>query len=350
MSIIKKIIWQRVLGTFAILGLLMSCQKEVEVVYTGTPPEPTIAATDYSQLSHWLNIPATVYPVDIFYLYPTSWSNSDSLPVICAIDDTSMLRMAPQSYARQATAFETVGNVYAPFYRQYNNSNVNRMNGIAGIPTTDGIAAFDYYIKNFNHGRPYIIVSHSQGSNVASSILSSYMAANPEVYSRMIAAYVIGFPITEEYLAVNPHLKFAKDSVDLGVIISYNTEGSLMIGTNPVLYGLVGKVINPINWRTDQTIASKTEGLGSLIPQPPKFAWTEVPQYADAQCDTTKGILVCSTADEVFIGLLEISQGIPVGIYHPFDIPFYYKNLRKNASDRVAAYMAKKHLDIIRKN
>jgi len=95
------------------------------------------------------------------------------------------------------------------------------------------------------------------------------MAANPEVYSRMIAAYVIGFPITNEYLANNPHLKFAKDSVDTGVIISYNTESSAITIINPVLYGLVGKVINPINWRTDETLATKTEGLGSLLPQLP---------------------------------------------------------------------------------
>jgi hypothetical protein len=150
------------------------------------------------------------------------------------------------------------------------------------------------------------------------------MSANPEVYSRMIAAYVIGFPITDEYLAINPHLKFAKDSVDLGVIISYNTEDPLMTVPNPVLYGLVGKVINPINWRTDQTIASKTEGLGSLIPQPPKFAWTEVPQYADAQCDTTKGVLICSTANQALISKIDTLIGFPAGVYHTFDIPFYY--------------------------
>jgi len=330
MKSIKSFNGLKVYLTFISLIFLISCKKE-------TPVE-NVVATDYSIASHWLSIPATVYPVDIFYLYPTSWSNSDSLPAICAIDDTSMLRMAPQSFAKQATAFETVGNVYAPFYRQYNNSAVNRMNGIAGIPTMDGTAAFDYYIKNFNHGRPYIIVSHSQGSNVASSILSSYMAANPEVYSRMIAAYVIGFPITKEYLANYPHLKFAKDSVDTGVIISYNTESSVMTGINPVLYGLVGEVINPINWRTDETLATKAEGLGSLLPQLPNPVWTEVPQYADAQIDTTRGVLVCSTAEEAYIALINAGAGF-TGIYHPFDIPFYYYNLRQNAANRANIFL-----------
>ena len=80
----------KVYVTFISLIVLLSCKKE-------TPgPVENVVATDYSTASHWLSIPATVYPVDIFYLYPTSWSNSDSLPAICAIDDTSMLRMAPQ--------------------------------------------------------------------------------------------------------------------------------------------------------------------------------------------------------------------------------------------------------------
>ena len=334
MKSIKRFNSLKVYLTLISLVFLISCKKE-------TPDSvENVVATDYSIASHWLSIPATVYPVDIFYLYPTSWSNSDSLPAICAIDDTSMLRMAPQAFAHQATAFETVGNVYAPFYRQYNNSPVNRMNGIAGIPTTDGTAAFDYYIRNFNHGRPYIMVSHSQGSNVASIILSSYMAANPEVYARMIAAYVIGFPITKEYLANNPHLKFANDSIDTGVIISYNTESSGITIINPVLYGLVGKVINPINWRTDETLATKTEGLGSLLPQLPNSVWAEVPQYADARIDTAKGVLICSTADKAYITLINPGAGL-TGIYHPFDIPFYYYNLRQNAANRANIFLNK---------
>ena len=50
------------------------------------------------------------------------------------------------------------------------------------------------------------------------------MKDHPEVYSRMIAAYVIGNPVTQASLDNNPHLKFATGPDDTGVIISYNTE------------------------------------------------------------------------------------------------------------------------------
>ena len=46
------------------------------------------------------------------------------------------------------------------------------MEHIAGIPTLDGTAAFDYYIKHYNNGRPFILLGHSQGSTVMTNLLS----------------------------------------------------------------------------------------------------------------------------------------------------------------------------------
>ena len=103
-------------------------------------------------------------------------------PRICAIDDPTMPAQAPAAFARHATAFATVGNVYAPYYRQDNGSSVDRFNVISGIPTMDGVAAFDYYIKHYNNGRPFILVGHSQGATVLSNLLSGYMKENPNVY------------------------------------------------------------------------------------------------------------------------------------------------------------------------
>lgn len=302
-------------------------------------------ATDYSQAAHWLSIPAVVNKVDIFYFYPTAWTSTDpDNPHICAIDEPTMLTQAPEAFARQATAFETIGNIYAPFYRQDNGSSIDRLNVIAGIPTLDAIAAFDYYIKHFNNNRPYILVGHSQGATVLSNLLSEYMKDHPDVYSRMVAAYVIGNPITDAYLAAHPHLKFAEGPDDTGVIISYNTQADYFftqdppVPPNPVLYGMVGRVINPINWKTDETYAAKTESLGSFMPNH-SLIFQTMPQYADAQIDIDHGVLVCSTAEEPFISDLGTLAGFPKGVYHSFDIPLYYYDLRANAQNRVNKYL-----------
>ena len=288
-------------------------------------------------------------PVDVFYLYQTAWSNSDPNPQICNIDDPSMLIMAPLAFERQATAFETVGNVYAPYYRQDNNSSINRLEVIAGIPTLYAVAAFDYYIQHFNNNRPFILAGHSQGATVLSNLLSGYMKDHPDVYSRMVAAYVIGHPVTAAYLADNPHLKFAEGPDDTGVIISYNTEASVVLVTNPVLYGMVGRVINPLTLTIEETLIDNSHNLGSIllnsngsVVKDASGNFVLMTPAADAQIDKTKGVLVCSTVDANIWSPGPSPQdpgAFPKGVYHTFDIPFYYYNLRENAQNRVNRYL-----------
>jgi len=247
---------------------------------------------------------------------------------------------AAQAFTRQATAFDTAANVYAPFCRQDNSSPDNRLNVIAGIPTTDATAAFDYYIRNFNKGRPFVLAGHSQGANIVCNLLSGYLKANPQVYARMIAAYVIGGPVSKQFLKDNPHLKFAEGPDDTGVVISFNTEGPVVAGVNPVLYGIVGLVINPINWKRDETPADTTQGSGSLFPNK-QGTWVKIPQYADARVDTARGVLICTTADEKKLAIIDSLSGFPAGVYHSFDYPFYYFNIRQNAAHRIQKFLEK---------
>lgn len=305
----------------------------------------TVDISDYSKSENWLSLPDSVDKnVDIFYLYPTAWQKVDpNEPNICAIDNPSMLIGSKAAFDRQATAFEPVGNIYAPLYRQgdatYSLSLTlaEQEKFIGGIPKEDAFAAFDYYIKNYNKGRPFILAGHSQGSNILVFLLSEYMKKNPKVYSRMVAAYVIGYSVTDEYLAKNPHLKFAKGADDTGVIISYNTQAPTIEGKNPVV--LPGaNVINPITWTREEKLATAEEGLGSTLPNK-ELKFIPVGKYADARIDKSKGVLICSTAD-----VEKLSPGNKVfgkGIFHSFDYPFYYFNIRENAAKRTESFLNK---------
>jgi len=314
--------------TGVVLCLSLSCE-------TGTATE----ATDYSIASHWLAVPtATNKAVDVFYLYPTSWTSTNPNPEVCAIDNPSMLAKAPINFAKQAPAFEPIGNIYAPFYRQ-SNLTTNAPVVVAGTPTLDAMAAFDYYIQHFNQGRSFILAGHSQGANALSNLLAQYLKANPAVLARMIAAYVIGYPVTAQYLADNPCLKFATGPGDTGVIISYNTQApGFPPSANPILWGLVGTVINPITWTRAETVATPSQGFGSFMPTS-NGVYVGGPQYADARINITSGVLICSTADTnalaAFDGLASI------GVYHNFDYPFYFFNIRSNAATRTRNYLNK---------
>ncbi|MDR3564550.1 MAG: DUF3089 domain-containing protein [Negativicutes bacterium] len=303
-----------------------------------------IQATDYSKARHWLSLPASAdKKVDVFYLYPSSWTKVTAKePNVCSIDNPIMLVRAKTWLDSQATAFETVGNIYAPYYRQDDAqyaltlSQEGQAELVGGIPKTDVFAAFDYYINNYNHGRPFILAGHSQGSTVMALLLSEYMKAHPDVYARMIAAYVIGYSITGDYLKNNPHLKFAAGPDDTGVIISYNTEAPGVVANPMVLPGAIA--INPITWTRDGTLATAQQSLGSRMPNKIDQQ-VQVKDFADGRIDLTRGVLVCSTVD-----VNQYAPGNQVfgkGIYHHFDYQFYYYNIRENAENRTKIFLSK---------
>ena len=162
---------------------------------TTVAPSATATATDYSQPANWLAAPSDpTMPVDVFYLYPTVWNRAQpSDSIIAAVNDPKMQQGATFALETQASAFDGVANVYAPYYRQAGSDVLNmtlqqRNTIINGVPTTDAFAAFRYYIKHLNAGRPFILAGHSQGSNLLVNLLSTYFSKHADVAKRMVAA------------------------------------------------------------------------------------------------------------------------------------------------------------------
>jgi hypothetical protein len=207
--------------------------------------------------------------------------------------------------------------------------------GDGGSPAHDATAAFAYYIEHYNHGRPFILAGHSQGSNVLLFLLSGYLRHHPAVYRRMVVAYVIGYGVTRSYLAKNPELKFATGANDTGVIVSWNTEAPGLTIKNPVVNpGSIA--INPITWTRSQRPASASESLGSLLPNA-AGKLVKVKHYADARVDKRRGTIVCSTCS-VSLYAPGKPGGFPKGIFHIHDYPFYYFDLRHNATVRIRRF------------
>jgi Protein of unknown function (DUF3089) len=310
----------------------------------------TVTPTDYSQPAHWLAVPSSPdKQVDVFYIYPTAYSKeASSDPNFCAVDNPKMMKGAQAAFSRQATAFDPSANIYAPYYRQVDAlyqlalPAAQQEQNIQHEPLVDVTAAFEYYLQNYNHGRPFILAAHSQGSAVLRDLLSGYMKDHPDVYKRMIAAYVVGQSITSEYLAQNPHLKFATGPDDTGVIVSWNTEAPVVDGTNPVTMP-GGIAINPITWTTGEATATAAQNLGSiqLNPQtgrPELDANGQIKRVmgvADARVDKKKGVVICSTVDPA-----KYESGFPKGVYHLFDYSFYFFDVRANAANRIERYLA----------
>jgi len=325
-------------------------------VLAATAAAAPVKPTDYQQRSHWLYLPSKSAKkrVAVFYVYPTAYSRAPGGPIYCAVNDPGMMQGAQAAFQRQATAFRTVGNVYAPYYRQIDATYqlslpfAQQKKNIAGIPSTDVFAAFKHFLKHFDHRRPFILVGHSQGSAVLANLLAKYMKAHPCVYKRMIAAYVVGYPITHAYLKQHPFLKFAKGARDTGVIASWNTEARRVDGSNPVVQpGAVA--INPITWTRSQKEATAARNLGSIELNPATGGTPVLTSngkikrfmnVADARVNKAKGVVVCSTIDPSVPPYFK-PGGFPMGVLHTFDYPLYFFDVRANAANRVEHFFAK---------
>ncbi|MDR0645867.1 MAG: DUF3089 domain-containing protein [Elusimicrobiota bacterium] len=306
-----------------------------------------IAPSNYSDPDNWLALPKKENlkkKVDIFFIYPTSWRAGGKYPV-SDINNQEMRQWAQYYLKFRATAFETSGNIFAPYYRQLDalfadetGSMQKAYKYFQGVPKTDIIAAFDFYIKNFNNGRPFILAGHSQGSIMIREILFDYMKKNPDVYKRMIAAYAIGIPMLKEDYEKNPHVRPALGPDDTGVVISYNTEAPVVDAPGNPLSVPNAILINPISWKTTDESAGKNKNIGSLFVDKDNKA-KKIKRLADAKINPLRGTIVCSTVErEQWSSAPESRAYFPLGVFHENDIPLYYYNLRKNAENRVKQY------------
>jgi hypothetical protein len=322
------------------------------------------STVDYSRSENWLALPSPgdiSKAVDVFYVYPTEYFAGPKGPVVSTIDHPGMKTGAQFAFAKQATAFAAIGNIFAPYYRQADAVYALSLTPIdavytviGGAPESDVTAAFDYYIRHYNNGRPFILASHSQGSTVVALLLKDYMKDHPQVYRRMVAAYAIGWSFTPDYFDQNPHVRFAQNADDTGVIISYNTQGSAFAGRNPVVFP-GAMAINPITWTRTKDLAPAAQNMGSLLldatgavvlPAQPR-----VMNFADAQVTTINpttseidpssgtSIVLCRTVDTAALQ----TKPIGPGFYHNYDYPFYYANIAANAANRVKRFLAAGH-------
>ena len=310
---------------------------------------------DYSQKNSWCRIPEITKEVDTFYIFATDYimsSFEEGASDYATLDNEEMLQGAELEYRDHATAYAESTNVFAPYYRQsglrYAGEVIKKTgdfnNALLGLPYEDITAALDYYFEKCNEGRPFIIAGHSQGSAMVLLLLRTYFKEHTEYYARMIAAYAIGYSVTTDYLASNPHLKFATGETDTGVIIAWNTEGPGNVEANAKSVVILPETrsINPLNWKLDETYAPASLNLGSIVIDEKTGEPSIGDVGADAQINLARGTVVTNAKIEAMpedVAKVAAEFFGPDG-RHGNDYTYFYNNIKDNVAKRVAAYLS----------
>ncbi|MDD6919640.1 MAG: DUF3089 domain-containing protein [Eubacteriales bacterium] len=304
--------------------------------FNNIPPKP-----DYSKNKYWISKPPLLTKeVDTFYVYPSVYVTKDRSKAFTDVNDDVVLA-AKKCLKLQASVYEDDTNIFSPFYRQispyigFEYIRQGREALVNEVVVNDVIASFKYYMENLNNGRPFILAGHSQGTTLLLRMLEESFSNKPKWQENMIAAYLIGYGVPLNTVDKYPFLKFAKGELDTGGIISFNTVAPAFKEPKyDILAGEKPFVINPINWKTDESHASSIENKGTLLRN-----GYFTPGLADAKIDKSTNLLHCSTMKPD-----EFPQGfdfLPYGSFHTMDYGFYYGNIKENVGKRINKFLNK---------
>lgn len=292
---------------------------------------------DYQNASSWVFQPAKLdKPIDVFYVYPTIYGKKS--PANMYINDSNLRARARHLIDAQASVYSECANVFAPYYRQMSFARLNPKedmykNKYFQLGYSDVSKAFDYFVKNLNQGRPFILAGHSQGAMVLIQLMRDKFKKT-DLQKQLVAAYLIGYSITPADFATYPWIKPATQATDTGVIISYNTQAPGVTGSPVLLSGAF--CINPLNWKTDETQADNLSNLGAVFfNDTTSLIERKIPHYAGARVDKKTGALVTTLPEELDIG------SFSPGVYHKYDYALWYCNLKANVKTRCENFIKK---------
>lgn len=249
-----------------LLGFLLAqCKGEKGHIDT---TEAMPAAPDYGDTTQWY-VTHRHADVDIFYIISTE-TGDYRLPngTMCHFADTHNDSLRAPLYGEMLGVDTLVSgrlNYYSPYYRQCSLQTFTSdslAEARLPIAVDDVKRAFRYYLSYFNEGRPFILAGFSQGARIMLELMKEM---EDDTFQRMVAAYAIGIGITQEMMDDNPRIIAAKGADDTGVTISYNSVAE-DVGPKASFVGNTVVGINPVNWRTDATVATFMTEPSPLLP------------------------------------------------------------------------------------
>lgn len=334
---------------YTIIILSWVCFSSCASVPKGQYGQNIPPAPDYSKVENWAALPdridsADVVPVaewsndqtnaviDVFYLHPTTYTGKAGQNKWNSSLDDEKLNLRTDQYPikYQASIFNGAGKVYAPRYRQahlhsFYSKNKKDATEALKLAYADVRQAFQYFLDHYNQGRPFLIAAHSQGTVHGKQLLQEFVDGKP-LQDKLVVAYLAGYPVTtDDFKKIKP----CESPEETGCFCSWRTfkHGYVPRKLHFPNAGVV--VTNPVTWSVNAPECSQQMQLGGVLQDfnkvYPKLVstcihedllWVNKPKFPGSFFFTSKN-------------------------YHIADYNFFYADVRKNAQDRVEAFLGK---------
>lgn len=318
-------------------------------------------APDYTEKSSWLAMPgiagnpshwlpsgvanAKIGKAEIFYIHPTTYLYTDrwNAPLDVGGDTEFRTQLFVQS---QASAFNGAGQIWAPRYRQaaYGAFLLKSRDAQKALDFAyrDVAAAFDQFVEQIPKDAPIILAGHSQGALHLERLLHDKIAGT-SVAKRLVAAYVVGWPIstTADLPTLGlPACTLAEQSRCILSWMSFGEppNGDMFFGQWEKSRGLNGAArrrnnilcVNPVTGVRDGAAEAKLNP-GTLVPDSDLHSASLEQGVVGAHCN--RGLLILDGPIPPLGPYV-----LPGNNYHVYDYALFWGAIRRDAERRLAAW------------
>lgn len=341
---------------YRVWGIQLLRQTMVPTAAVADLPPPG----DYSKADLWISrpdkpgnpalwtpkgfAPAANPPAAVFFIHPTSFL--DRTQWNAPLDNKDANARAELFLRGQASAFNSVGAVWAPRYRQATFgaflTGKKEAQQALDFAYRDVEAAFDAFLKEAGN-RPIILAGHSQGAYHLARLLTDRIAGTP-LATRVVAAYVVGWPVSVTADLPKMGLPACAGPDEAGCILSWQSfsepaDPAMITDTFDASKGFTGQpragtalvCTNPVTGKPNDAAAASAN-LGALIPSKDLQSAVLVPGTVPARCDGRGFLLIGSNPPDLGPYVL------PGNNYHVFDYSLFWANVRRDAERRLAAF------------
>ncbi len=217
-----------------------------------------VSSNGAAHVVHHANAGAT--PFDCFFIYPTvsteRGANAD-LAVQGAQRDVAFV---------QASAFSQVCRVWAPIYRQRTLRSLStpRQRFASLVAFRSVLSAWRDYLAHDNHGRPVILIGHSQGAGMVIRLLQSQFDASARRRHQLVVAIALGGNVTVANGSTRggsfKNISLCGVGVQFGCVIAYSSFPAQPPSTS--FFGIPGQGVS------DQSGQTTTRGVSVACVNP----------------------------------------------------------------------------------